>query len=308
MKKQHDLTNLELNRTLVNKINSAHTRLNLIEGRETPFGRAAGGLFYIPRWWYAVNYINTLPGLRGFWTGGRHAGHQGMQDLSQMNHTMADMGTVLYDTLSNGAELGYLNGTNAYFTATDNAEHSITGSESYIYSYIRGLTVGGWFRYNAALPGADRDFISKWITSGNQRSYQMFYYNTPSPPRWVFLTSSNGTNVDGVYSNTSLGTIAYDTWYFIVGRFDPATEWAIFTNGLWRKVTTGDWASGAVSGYTSIFDSTAPLNIGSYDGTTRFIKGHFSLVFLCAHALPDWQIEHIYHATKDIFELGGFSP
>ena len=103
--------------------------------------------------------------------------------------------------------------------------------------------------------------------------------------------SNDGTATTGVTSTVLCTT---GTWYFVVGRFTPSTELAVFVNQT--STTTGAGIP------ASIFNSTTALNIGGLNGTV-LLNGRAALVFLCANALGDDLISSLFQSSRVLFSV-----
>lgn len=152
-------------------------------------------------------------------------------------------------------------GSSQYFSRADGSELSITGN----------LTLEGWFRLESA-PGTDATFglISKWETSGDQRSYDLSYRDESGTKRLVVALSSSGTEATTVEGRFDV-TLSTGTWYHIAIVYTAsAGTVAYYINGVLQETDTG------FNG--SIFNSTQTLEIGRrlagsyYDGTLDMIR------------------------------------
>lgn len=234
-----------------------------------------------------------LPGLRGFWPMSAFESGGNAFDQSGNGRILTYNGnpTYNYDKL-----VPYINldGTGDYLSRADEAGLDILGSESYVASAARGLTIGGWFWIDV-LPGANgAGYIAKWNDAGvNQRSY-LIWHSTAANVIGFYI-SSLGTGAT-IFSIDSSIVPAISQWYFIVGRFDPSTELAIWINGV--KDTN------AVAIPAAIFNSTASLTIGRWEGGgagVQYLDGRASLNFLCAAALSDDIIGELFSLSRGWF-------
>ena len=231
-----------------------------------------------------------FPMLRGAWVASVDSAGA-WYDVSGHGHTLTYNGnpTFNYDGL---VPYWDLDGTGDYFQRADEADLDITGTETYVAAAAQGLTLGGWFRQDAlALEIA----MAKWAFTAplaNQLSYRLSVSGTGTVQ---FYVSMNGVAWTVV---TSTNTYAAATWSHWVGRFDPGAELAVFVDGTKTTNVVGIPAS--------IFNSTAPFEVGCYDngdagGTVGFFNGDVSCCFLCAAALSDTQINVFYQMTKRYF-------
>lgn len=229
--------------------------------------------------------FDNLPGMRGLWTAASVNEAGLMYDRSdQLRHlTLNGNPTVnIYDNL---VPYWDLDGTGDFFRRTDEAGLDILGTETMIAAALRGLTVGGWFWFDVL--GAQDELITKHGAAGN-RSWRLA---SPSTNQLRWQVSPDGTTLRTVDS-TIARTI--DGWLFVVGRFIPSTERAIYVNGTWTKTTSSVDAA--------LFNSTATLDIGADATGAGPLDGRCALAFLCAAALPDVLVKHLYQESHWFFD------
>ncbi len=167
------------------------------------------------------------------------------------------------------------NGTN--YVQSTSAQFGITGLETWINPSLRGLTVGGWFMTDSS-PALDSGFISKDQTSPN-RGYVLGWQAADNG--FFQVTGTGAAMVTAFTPGLSLGV-----WNFIVGRFTPSTEVAIFSNSDKGVNTTAVPASQ--------FVSPQAFNVGRYYAdNARIVHGKARDVFVCASALSDQVIEQL---------------
>jgi hypothetical protein len=177
-------------------------------------------------------------------------------------------------------------GVGDFLSRADEAGLDITGTEAYVASAVRGLTLGGWYRIDSF--AANQWLSGKYNTVGNNRSYALAFLTTPEVR---FIVSGNGTA-----TITAISSVApvVTTWTFWVGRFTPSSELAIFQNNVKTINTTSIPAS--------IFNSTASYVLGARDnGAADLMTGRQSMQFLCATALSDAIIGALYQNSRAMF-------
>jgi len=112
-------------------------------------------------------------------------------------------------------------------------------------------------------------FISKWIVTGNQRSYQ--FHITPSGLLNLFLSSDGISNVN---ANSSVGTAFVDgSTHWVRVTFDQSSGDVVFYTSedgvTWLQLGTTQNVN-----ITSIFDSTSEVGVGARDsGTLNVLSG-----------------------------------
>lgn len=214
-----------------------------------------------------------LPGLAGYYPMGirNQSGHEVEHSGTGVNLIQQGTCPTAYDGNSFvhlGSGTNYLFGSSLY---------GITGLETWITPSLRGLTVGGWFMADST-PAVGGGLISKDVVTPN-RGYALAWFTANDP---FFLTSGNGTAIQVVSAPAqSLGV-----WHFIVGRFIPSTEIAVFVDG--------DKTVNITAIPVSLNVSTQAFEVGRYfNDNTRVFHGKARDVFVCAAALSDALIEQI---------------
>lgn len=169
----------------------------------------------------------------------------------------------------------------------DNASLSITGA----------LTINSWAKINTK-PASTKYVVfgNKWLTTGNQRSYQFILYNNAGTYTIFPLLSSNGSAAtSGSYNYTP------DTnWHMYSMVFTPSTSIKLYIDGLLVYTDT-------TSIPASIFDSTAPLQIGSDGNGSSDTVLDDTAIF--SRDLSAGEISQLYYAgsTKAYYPLNGNS-
>lgn len=214
----------------------------------------------------------TLPGLRGFWPMSSFNESGNAYDLSGQGRHLTYNGNPTYN-FGNLAPFVQLDGTGDYLSRADESGLDIIGSESYVTSSKRGLTVGGWFWMDVL---ATAGLMMKWTPYGLQYS---------SGIRMIVN--------DGTTYNSGTISISAGQWYFCVGRYTPSTSVKVFVNTQTLENTTSIPAS--------ILSTSANFYIGSIDGSTQLLDGRASLCFLCATALSDAIINGMYQQSRALF-------
>jgi hypothetical protein len=226
--------------------------------------------------------ILQLTALRGYWPFSSVDAAGGAYDESaNVNHlTNNNVATFNYGGLVPYAEL---DGTNQYFSIADNALLSIIGTEAYIDSAVRGMTLGGWFWIDTFVNFAR--FMAKDVSPNNSYGLRI---RTVATQAATFQVSGNGVAfvlVDG--GNNELNSGA---WNHVVGRFTPSTELAIFVNG--NKTIN---AAGVPA---SIFDGASAFAIGANSVGANPLDGRVSNCWVCAAALSDSIINNMFNQDK----------
>lgn len=221
--------------------------------------------------------IDVLPGLEQYWTGGTRRFNGQVAEHGGGGTALTEVGSI---------PTGY--DGNAYFHVGNGVNYGtlstgggISGLETWIDPTLRGLTVGGWFMVDA-LPAVAGGLISKSAETPD-RGYALIVTSTP---QYIFLVSGNGAAAFQAISPTSTISV----WRFVVGRFIPSTEVAIFVDGDKTIFTAAIPASLNVSAQA--------FELGRYFALDAYIA-HAKMrdVFVCAAALSDTLIEEVRKAT-----------
>lgn len=233
-----------------------------------------------------VSQFLAIPGLRGLWCASSFDENGDVYDLSGQGRTLSYQGNPVfnYDNLVPTLEL---DGTGDYLSRTDEAGLDIIGDESYVSA--NGLTLGGWFYPTDWSSRNFQGLIGKYDPTGNQRAYLLF--KTTTGPDVRFNVSNNGTATTVVPS--SIGLPNEDEWHFIVGRYAPSTELAIWVDGTKDTNVTSIPAT--------INNSNANFRIGDYDTAAQNFYGNWCLGFLSAVAVSDAIVEQLYEQSRVAF-------
>jgi len=180
-----------------------------------------------------------------------------------------DMGLVTYYEFASSLK--------CYLSRVDEVGLSVTGE----------LTFGCWILMNDLCMGKITPVMGKWYETGNQRGFVLYKASDNS---MTLSISTDGTAVVTI-DDGGVNFIANE-WMYVVGRFIPSTELAIFVNGTWYKNTTDIPAS--------IFDSTEQLELARYN-RYYYLDGGICHAFVSAIALEDSDVEANYSHTKAMF-------
>lgn len=224
----------------------------------------------------AVSYHLSLPMLRAFWPMSSVDAGNGAIDVSGQARHLTNGGAAGYSrTALDMPYATFTGGSTSYLTRADEAGLDVTGQ----------LTLGGWFYFNAV---TGVNFCGKTGASG---SYA--YGLQTSGSAAAMYVSTNGTTV--VSAVSSLGVIQANRWHFIVGRYVPSTELAVYYDAVKTSNITSIPAS--------INNSTAAFQIGGASALSQFMNGNAGLVFLCATSLSDTQINVLLNTTRLFFGI-----
>lgn len=225
----------------------------------------------------------ALTGLRGFWPMSAFASGGNAFDQSGNGRTLTYNGnpTYNYDSVVPYIDL---DGTGDFLSRADEAGLDILGTETYVAAAARGLTMGGWF-WSDATPAVISTLIAKY-TFGVVYSYRLAQFAADVVRFQV--------NSAAPVSVTSSIALVKGAWHFLVVRFTPSIELAIFHDGV--KTTN------VVGVPASINNTNAPLVIGGTAGGGE-LDGRASLCFLCAAALSDMIIDSVLQRTRGAYRV-----
>lgn len=142
-----------------------------------------------------------------------------------------------------------------------------------------------WARL-ATKPAAIMGIVSKYTTTGNQRSYSVQWDNTSDRFRFI-MSSDGGTTNQTVLSATTFGAPSTATYYFIACRYNAATDtMSISVNS--GAPDTANLAGGA-------FASTAAFQVGAQN-SANFWNGLIDELGIWKRLLSDAEITDLYNA------------
>lgn len=233
----------------------------------------------------------SIPGLRGFWPMSSFDSNGAAVDLTGL-HNLANPGPAQY-AYNNLAPLCSFDGSSDYLWVADNADHDIIGNEGYVTTNSNGLSIGGWFQFNALAPANAKGIIGKWDATAGDRSYMLYIDTGASVAR--FVVSSGGAAVTASVSSTL--TLSVETWYFIVGRYDPSTEVSITVNGTQNE----DISTTTVP--ATLYNGAADFNIMSLNNGAASNRngGWASFCFLSAIYCSDNITNHLYEMSRGMY-------
>ena len=233
-----------------------------------------------------VSPFLALPALRGLWVASVDSGGD-WYDLSGLGKTLSYNGDpeFNYDGL---VPYWDYDGAGDFHSRADEADLDITSTETYVAAAVRGLTFGGWFWVDAITTADGLIGKFEW-TGGDWRAYVLDIIDSGQVR---LLISSDGT-AGGQVLVTSTNSTATSAWFFVVGRFDPSTELAIFLNNV--KTTN------VISIPANIFNSPTDFEIGAYNVGDRNLDGRAVCCFLCAAACSDAQISSVFEQSRAAF-------
>jgi hypothetical protein len=217
----------------------------------------------------------ALPMLRGFWAGSVDSAGA-WYDLSGLGHTLTYNGNPTHN-YAGLVPYWHLDG-NDRFSRTDEADLSITGTETYVAANARGITFGCWVRFDNAA-AADEYPISK------DYDYSIRRINTGE------IRASFTSSVPVAYATTSTAVVAANTWTFIAGMVDPGALCYVVVN---NEVSTA-------AAQADIRDGGNDFIVGSDHTPANYVTGDVALVFLCAAFVDTTILSNVFQQTRGAF-------
>lgn len=175
-----------------------------------------------------------------------------VDDESDNAHVATYAGNAQCDTAESKFSKSSLlmDGTGDYVTFADEADFDLGAGN---------FCMEGWFQFNALTAAASYQMMGKYTSSGNQRSYALFYLVDDTELN--FLVSTAGTA--GITKTTFIWTPTLNQWYHIAVDYDGTT---------YRCYVDGVLVDSDVSSET-VFNSSGAFAIGAQDNGTFPFNG-----------------------------------
>ncbi len=175
-----------------------------------------------------------------------------------------------------------------YLSIADERDFDISGE----------CTLVSLFRGEDAVHFTNRGLFGKYLTTGNQRSYQvMIDFNTDNNnPRVATGFSPDGTFGAAIeVSGTTI--LVADRWYLVGGSFKPSTHVKLFLDGVQEGINTTSIPS-------AIFNSTTDLTLGLTSGVDedQALQGQIALSLLYDRDLSNFEHAALAANPWRIFE------
>lgn len=228
----------------------------------------------------------SLPCLRFLGLGGLGSGGE-WRDASNNGMSLTYNGNPVMSYTTQGAPYFYYDGVGDFHSHADDAHFDITGTDTVVAAAVRGMTCGAWVYFQNGT-GSSEWILSKYLTTGNQRSYALRRAIGGVLQAYV---STDGTALVNV---VSVGTLSQAVWYFVAMRFMPSA-----TLDNWLNDTKATQAAGVPA---SIFNGTAVFEVNGINaGGTELMTGRVGFPFVCACALSDAIIGQLYQSSRGLF-------
>jgi len=233
-------------------------------------------------WKSATSSMLVIPGLRGCWPMNAFDPTTALDPSGNARHlTLA--GNCVYD-YENLYPFITMQGTNDWLTRTDEAALDILGTEVYVATSVRGLSMGGWFRPGRA--ATQEDLMTKWAAAPQQSWYlRKLAANT------IQFQVQDGAAAN--FSVTSTETVSADTWYHIAGTFFANASIEVYVNSI--------QAQNVAAPVASVRNSTADFRIGANGAGANDYQGDVSMCWLSAMALSESIVTAHYQQTRAMY-------
>lgn len=239
-------------------------------------------------WGDVTSFVLALPGLVGYWPGVVNISTPTLTDVSGNGLALTRNGDANVGAYNLAPVLNF-DGTGDYFSHADDARLRVLGTEAIITASLRGMTQMCWARF-ARAPGTASTLLSKWNSTGNQRSWAI---GRSAGGNAFFQASADGVSVHANINLTSTATMPASTWSFVAARFVPSGVSSVFLN--LERVNAGG------NGPAALFNSTASFVVGGLASATSLHNGLIAFPVLCASALSNVQIEMFATMTAPLF-------
>lgn len=216
------------------------------------------------------------PNLQGLWLMEEVSGTR--VDESPNGNDLTDNNTVgsSTDSQEGSRSADFEDGNSEYLSITDGTQTGldITGD----------LSIVGWIKPESLVNSVSYVPFSKYLTSGNQRSYRLgILYFGAGRHRLEGLLSSNGSLATSINSNTDLSTGA---WQHVAMVYD-GTDIRVYLNGS-LDCTPVSYSSG-------IFNGSADLILGASGGPGLYYDGLMDEVAIFDRALSAAEVASVYN-------------
>lgn len=290
---------MKTNEELRSRIKRLEGRITDLESNENQVSHTAPRIYN--RDAEVDGLLRSLPGLIGYWkmntTYYPGSTYEFLSGGAQ-NTDLAVSGTSVTRGTNNVGP-GYQNGGgNGYLTRVSATPFNITGTESWIPTAQKGLTIGCLVQTRDVAPANNGGFLGKYNSSGDQRSYLTYYNAGLTPDKITFLVNGTGTS-GGNRLVSSERALTQNEFIFVSCRYNAQDQ------AMHIRVN-GETETNLTSIPSSIFVSTADFNIGTYSNSSTFrYDGLWLYAFLCASDISeqwDWELD-LWEASKFAFDL-----
>lgn len=161
---------------------------------------------------------------------------------------------------TNTHSIDYELSSSQYSKRADTASLSITGD----------LTIEAWLKFEQlpSVAGSSFSIVSKYLQTGNQRSYQLLI-NTSNKLVFIYDPLGTATSATQIQSNSALSVTA-GAWFHLAFTLDVSAS-----TGITYLNTSSVATSTTAGSATSIYDGTAGFVVGAQEATTGVYSSYF---------------------------------
>lgn len=158
------------------------------------------------------------------------------------------------------------------------------------------VTLCGWINHDGLSASADEGIISKWVGTGSNRSYVLYW---DSSDAIGCSYSSTGSFEAG---NNLIGptTLSFNTWYFVACTIDAGTAIRLYQGTTADNITEDANKTTGLTGST-IFNGTAELWLGTFfstSSTSAFFDGEIQNALIFPSVLSLAELKQVAEATS----------
>lgn len=165
------------------------------------------------------------------------------------------------------------------FTAANSEYLSISDMRT-LERDIPEFTFTGFARITS---GANRGIFHKWLTTGDQREFQLWYEDTNA--RLRFFWTIDGTAGTSSTASTAMSSVSNNTWFF----------WAVRANAN-DVLLSIDMGTPAQFSRGTIFTGTGAFEIGmAQSGTVSPMEGRLCAIAMHNRFLSDAELQWLYN-------------
>ena len=171
----------------------------------------------------------------------------------------------------------------------------VSGGESNLISFSRGLTAGVWVNF-LDFGAANECLFGQW-DSTNQKQW-MIYANNSS--QIGSLISSDGSTNTTRYITPGINS---SEWHFLCLQWSPSAQYDIL------RIWVDDVYTELASTVAALHNSTANLGLGHNYGSgtpQNFFEGQLAMAFMCGCNISADAITRLYNQTRMFFRPADF--
>ena len=175
-------------------------------------------------------------------------------------------------------------------TFLDSSSQYLTNENFIPLDGANGITVAAWINVRTGAPVSATYFY-------NGLTFNDYIYLTTANAgaKWIFF---GAINTEGETTNAGVELASFDTWYFVVGKFDPAT------GKTYLKVDAGAWieGSGGLPSGVNIYSGSVFVGTGAHLGAAAaFSRSYMDELGVWNKILSQDEIDAMIALTRPDF-------